>query len=393
MAADSRPSKTLALAPLEPSGGGAAAHDGAAAANDRYMAEATRELDEGVINQRLWVRIVANAGTDKEAAKSAYLRARATELRLAARGELPQVGGNPRVFPGADVVDDAPASRPAERARKPAVAAPGPRRRGSKAMMYVGAGAAVLVAIVVVALMLTRRSADDTATRAAMVATAQPTPASKAKAAVDNAPRDRPVEQSLESKVQELRDAGNWNVLVLYASEWTRKEPTNAAAWRQLSVGYASLRQFDEAIQAATKATQIAPHDPALWRNLGLVDAAAKDEIGAIGAFEHAVAIDENDLYSLVQIGVLNAQIDRLPQARGALDKALAASPQNVDALCAQASVASKQGRQKDADALVRQVSALDAKCQAATEEASTAVAVRRPAAPPPSPAAAARRR
>ena len=57
----------------------------------------------------------------------------------------------------------------------------------------------------------------------------------------------------LEATVQQLKDAGNWNVLVLYASKWTRDQPDNAAAWKELSIGYANLHQFNDAAVAATK--------------------------------------------------------------------------------------------------------------------------------------------
>ena len=50
-------------------------------------------------------------------------------------------------------------------------------------------------------------------------------------------------------KVSELKAAGNWNVLVLYAVEWARKAPANAEAWNELSLGYAKLRQFNDALE------------------------------------------------------------------------------------------------------------------------------------------------
>ena len=57
-----------------------------------------------------------------------------------------------------------------------------------------------------------------------------------------------------EAKVQELLHAGNWNVLVLHAAEWTRKQPENANAWKHLSVGYANLGQTADALAAMYRA-------------------------------------------------------------------------------------------------------------------------------------------
>jgi Flp pilus assembly protein TadD len=118
-------------------------------------------------------------------------------------------------------------------------------------------------------------------------------------------------------------------VLVLYAAEWARKEPSNAAPWYELSVGYAKLRQLEDALNAATKAVQLSPGDSLLWRNLG-----------------H-----------------LNLDVERLPEAEIAFDKALAASADDADALCGAALVAQRQGRAKDAEAIAKRIKSVDARC------------------------------
>jgi tetratricopeptide (TPR) repeat protein len=157
-----------------------------------------------------------------------------------------------------------------------------------------------------------------------------------------------------EAKVQELMGAGNWNVLVLHAAEWTRKDPTYADAWKYLAVGYANMRQHDDAFLAGEKAAQLAPADRELWRNLGRLGIAAGRPEGALHAYEQALAIDGQDAASLVQAGRLQAELGLLPQAKATFDRALAASPGDPDALCGQAQVAQRQGRGKDAEAIVR---------------------------------------
>jgi tetratricopeptide (TPR) repeat protein len=69
--------------------------------------------------------------------------------------------------------------------------------------------------------------------------------------------------------VQQLKDAGNWNVFVLHAAKWTREEPNNAAAWNELAIGYTKLHQYDDALVPATKAAELSPDEAPLWRNLG----------------------------------------------------------------------------------------------------------------------------
>jgi tetratricopeptide (TPR) repeat protein len=147
---------------------------------------------------------------------------------------------------------------------------------------------------------------------------------------------------SVEATVYQLKDAGNWNVLVLYAAKWTRDEPNNATAWNELSNGYANLRQFNDALGAATKAAELSPADARLWRNLG-----------------H-----------------LNVTLERLPEAGSAFDRALALSADDADALCGAAGVAHRLGRTKDADEIAKRAKAVDASCPGTGDGDSVAVAV-----------------
>jgi tetratricopeptide (TPR) repeat protein len=169
--------------------------------------------------------------------------------------------------------------------------------------------------------------------------------------------------EDLVGKVQALEKAGNWNLLVIYAAEWTRKQPENAEAWKELSLGYVKLRQFGEALDAATKAVQLSPENFLVWQNLGQVNLALQRPAEALLAFQRAAALNDRDVVSLVQEGKLNAQLGRLPDARIAFAKALAVSPEDAQALCGAASIAQKEGRVKDADAMTRQV-ALDGRCR-----------------------------
>ena len=61
-------------------------------AAERCLAEATLELDAGQVDQPLWMRAVTQANGDEAAARTAYLKARATAIRMAQRG-APQERG------------------------------------------------------------------------------------------------------------------------------------------------------------------------------------------------------------------------------------------------------------------------------------------------------------
>jgi tetratricopeptide (TPR) repeat protein len=151
---------------------------------------------------------------------------------------------------------------------------------------------------------------------------------------------------------------------VLYLVEWTRKEPANAEAWDQLRAGYASLKQYEDALAAAKKAQELMPDDARSWRNLGIAYADAADPVAALKAFEQAVARDDRDAESFTRIGILNAQLSQLPEASKAFDRALAISPGDRVAQCMRTGIAPLSSATKDTYATAKQVKALDAKCR-----------------------------
>ena len=188
--------------------------------------------------------------------------------------------------------------------------------------------------------------------------------------------------ENLASKMQALKAAGNWHLFVIYASEWARKQPGNPDAWRELSLGYLKMRQFRDALDAATKAVQLAPASFLAWQSLGKVNLALQDNAAALTAFEKAGALNDQDVVSLVQAGTLDAKLGRLPEARAAFAKALAASPEDVDALCGAASVAQKEGRLKEAESITQQLKSVDGICRDPDSVESTRVAASVPAKP-----------
>lgn len=294
---------------------------------DEFLDRAAKEYQEGQIDQALWRRAADQGSNDASLVIAAYLRARATVLQM--QQKQADVSQGAARKPG-------PARRANERdgdSEPPLDAADEGIRAWAKQPKYWAAGAAALVAAVVVAWLIAspRGSVSPPAavTTAAAAATpdAAPTaPASGRAVAAANPADTRP---PFESRVQELKQAGNWNVLVLYASEWTRKEPKNATAWYELSAGYTKMRQFDDAFQAAAKATQLAPQDALFWNNLGHVD----------------------------------LSVEHLPEAKLAFDQALALRADDPDSLCGSALVAQRQGRSSDASAFAARVKAANVGC------------------------------
>ena len=328
---------------------------------DRFLAAAAAEFRAGRIDQPLWQRVLEQSGSDEKTTRSAYLRARASALQVAGRGRGASASS------GA-AAGDASSASPASTAPSANVAL-----RQRTPWLYAALGGALIVVIVTVATFALRKTSEPAPTSAAArpapaTATAA-APAASPRPAIDTAPAGATAtEPSLESRVDDLIAAANWNVVVLTANEWTRKEPRNPTAWIRLGMGYGHLGQLDEAIDAAKKAVDVAPGDASAWRYLGEVNVAKSQSAAALQAYEKAAALDERNTDTLVRIGMLNAQLDRFPEASAAFDKVLAAQAGDTDALCGQAFVARQQGRRKDADAIVRDLKASDKTCKELSE-------------------------
>jgi tetratricopeptide (TPR) repeat protein len=318
---------------------------------DEFLAKAAKEYQEGQIDPTLWRRAADQCGDDRSLVVAAYLRNRATALQLQQRKQDERFAGRARraskngSMRGTSnrKIDPEPHPEPVS-----SVAAALRRRIVKPKLKYLAAAAAAL-AFGVAVVWLIGSSRESELVRQPTISAAASSPNQSARPmspgseqpVVGSTNQDSP-EPTLETKVQELKKDGNWHVLVPYASDWTRKEPNNAAAWYELSVGYAKLRQFHDALEAATKAVQLSPGVSLLWSNLGRI----------------------------------NLALDRLPEAGIAFDRALALSPDGLDALCGAALVAHRQGLPKDSDAIAKRVKSLDASCPAMSDGESATVAV-----------------
>ena len=352
MGANSPLSKALALEPVdiptpEPDAVRQVADEPAPAADpqrdlrmttaDEYLAAAAKEYEAGKIDRALWRQSVDRFGKDPSLVIAAYLRARAKALKPAdgpdqdspiqSRRAVPDPHGEAR---RAEAGDSAEAGSTDHAAVRP--------RGARQTILYVSLAAAALASAAAVAyLMVSPRHADSGRQQIVSVAPLpahaappnrpageQPAAASSSRGTSEVSP-----EPSIAATVRQLKNAGNWNVLVLYAAEWTRKEPDNAVAWNTLSIGYGKLRQYNDALDAAAKAVQLAPEDAVAWRNLGQI----------------------------------NLAVDHLPEAGIAFARALTISPDDADARCGAAWVAQRQARPKDAGASARPIGPADGSC------------------------------
>jgi tetratricopeptide (TPR) repeat protein len=316
---------------------------------DEFLAAAAKEYETGNIDRVLWRQAADQYGRDVSLVIAAYLRARATALQArhkpaeSAEIKLRGAGSNQdamvRKVETEPVVEIEPTNFPPI----------GLRGVNPKILYPAGAMVALVAAAAIVYLVVSLRQSESVRPAVAAAATSsanrpasptlirsqQPLVATSSRAGTNEGGVD-----ALATTVRELKIAGNWNVLVLYANEWTRKEPNNAAAWRELSVGYANLQQFNDALDAATKAVELSPEDALPWRNLGQI----------------------------------NLTVDRLHEAGIAFGRALALNPDDADARCGASVVAQRQERPKDPNALTRRVGPTDGGCFAMSFDNAPAV-------------------
>ncbi|MEP7182886.1 MAG: tetratricopeptide repeat protein [Betaproteobacteria bacterium] len=338
---------------------------------DRFLAAAATEFGAGQIDQPLWTRALTLAEGDEATAKPVYLRARATALRVAARNQRAEKttrGAGPSSGAAARPVRLRPRDRSADDdddVERPRAGTPGRMRT----MLVAGACGFLLVIVGFVTVRAGSDAVRPPGEAAAVSRHSEPAPVAPTSAAPAPGIAASTVSpgafgEDLAGKVHALKAAGNWNVLVLYAVEWTRKEPGNPGAWKELGSGYLKLRQLDDALDATTRAASLAPDDFQLWQDLGQVNVAMMRPAEALVAYERAAELNARDVDSLVQAGTLNAQLGHLPQARIAFDKALEVSPGDVGARCGAAAVARKEGRAKDAESLTRQLAQGESRCR-----------------------------
>lgn len=359
------PASTTLEIEIVPVGGKGAGEPAPGANSDRFLREAMRQYEEGHIDAPLWTRALAQANDDKDAAVGIYLRARATALRLLNRDlrtERRPASAPPTGAPGD--ADDGFGSEAGPRPAKPRVP-PGGR------VWLIGAAALVPIAAVawfVVAQMGGGRANDAPVAQApprtvAVAPSTQPAAAPQPTSA-PAAAAPKSVAPDLLKKIDDLAAAGNWNLFVLYAVEWTRQEPANAAAWDRLRVGYVNMRQYDDAVAAAKKATQLAPQDARYWRAQGDLQMALEDDPGALRSFEQAVALDAQDAGSLKYVGLLHGRLGHTQEAKAALDASLAIRPDDANAQCLRSALAQPQAPVKDTQVVGRQAKPFDDRCR-----------------------------
>jgi len=337
---------------------------------DRFLREATLQYQEGHVDAPLWDRALAQANGDKERAAALYIERRAIALRMLERERRARPhGGESHAARPPGAAAGLPASGDVDDWRHPPAESPLIRFR----IPIIAAGGLVplLVAGWFVIGHYASRSAEPATPAVPAPATARGKAPAAAKPAAPAAPAAAPAapatgraSAALMQKIDELREAKNWNLLVLYLVEWTRQEPRSVDAWNQLRAGYVTLRQYEDALTAAKKAAELKPDDATMRARIGDVHAYRDDPAAALAAYEEAASRDPADADSRIRIGLLHAQLGRSVEAKSALDGALAIVPGDPLALCVRTGIAQMTTAPGDTYGRGREARSIDAKCR-----------------------------
>jgi len=115
-----------------------------------------------------------------------------------------------------------------------------------------------------------------------------------------------------------------------------KDDPTSAEAYYGLGSVYLKQQKNSQALDCFERVTSLKSSypetTPNAWNNLGLL-ATRSGEIGkAIGYFEQAIQLDRDHFIALENLGSAYRQQKRYPEARQALERALAIKPQDPEA-------------------------------------------------------------
>jgi S1-C subfamily serine protease/cytochrome c-type biogenesis protein CcmH/NrfG len=338
-----------------------------------YLELARQEQVQGKRDQSLWSRALSQASGDESLAKAAYIQARAVALRDEERDKLWQE--SVRTAKVQEIADRLHSRAAPLKKTDSETANDEPRgrmNRGVAAGVVFGGVCALAVALAFgIGWWTDDRAVPDPQPPIADSSPQQKTatdPAQPPSASRDDVRRVQN-EDTFPNRIARFKEDRQWTLVVLHATEWTRKEPQNAIAWNELGIGHIELRQFAEAERAFRSALTIRPTSSVIWSNLGVSHWERSEARSAVLAFHEAVRLDPRDAKAFAYLGSIYLTYGKYADARVALDSALSVEPGNANALCGAGFVAYYERRFKDMQSLAAKLRPLDHACSARLTE------------------------
>jgi uncharacterized protein (TIGR02466 family) len=112
----------------------------------------------------------------------------------------------------------------------------------------------------------------------------------------------------------------------------TSLHPGNSQAWEALSIALAKLEDLPGAASAARRATDASPGSYTAHHNLGQAAMALRDFAAAEQSYKNSLRLRPQSDAGWVGLGNALRSLERNEEAVGAMERAVAANPKNVDA-------------------------------------------------------------
>ncbi len=115
------------------------------------------------------------------------------------------------------------------------------------------------------------------------------------------------------------------------AMSWVDSEPQRAEAWQGLGTVLADVGDYEDALTALMRATELAPDDPATWTDLGAVYLRSGENKQGIKALEQALKLEPFFAKAHYNLGIAYLETGQHDKALDAFEAALLIEPSLAD--------------------------------------------------------------
>jgi len=137
-------------------------------------------------------------------------------------------------------------------------------------------------------------------------------------------------------------------------------DSSDAEAWNSQGIALGNIGNYEGALAAHERATELAPEDPMLWYNRGVALADLGRHEEALAAFNRAIELDPDYVKAWNSQGIALGSLGRHEEALAAFNRAIELDPDYVKAWNSQGIALGSLGRHKEALAAFNRAIELD---------------------------------
>jgi tetratricopeptide (TPR) repeat protein len=135
-----------------------------------------------------------------------------------------------------------------------------------------------------------------------------------------------------QHKAFELEDRKDWPALIEHVRLWTKAQPNDAWAWRNLGSAYMYAGQPAKAIDAYQQAASIQPDSASVWHLLGILYDRTDQSAKAIQAYQQLLRISQDSVFAWHSLGNAYIKINQSDKAIEAYQQVLRFNPKDDSA-------------------------------------------------------------